>query len=328
MLVLRVMEKLAQSLGVTKQQFITLALFAILITSLPVSFYMGRLVFNKPLNKNYQAYRDQSQAPKDASAYSPVTSEKTDLEKQVKEFLSPTPTVEPQPQADQPMAGAASPLSDVSLGPTLNMKISIEGRAKANYQTKAFVGIAQGKPTTKPKYLLSFTVDFPKSGIFNGLSLAGLESGTAYTAYIKGAAQIDSAATFTLKPTVNILSSSSTIALISGDLNEDNIIDASDYTIAKNLYGATPSSSNWNERADLNLDGTVNNIDLLFINKNIGKTGASGVWYSRITTPSSGGAELEEPTQSSVPSLSSGYESSSEASIHSSGYWLWIPPTN
>lgn len=93
----------------------------------------------------------------------------------------------------------------------------------------------------------------------------------------------------------------------SGDLNEDNVINSADYTIALQANASTPGSTNWNELADLNKDGIVNIFDLAIITKNIGQVGASGAWTSpipKIATPSGGLIPEEDSTF---------------------GYWLWIP---
>jgi len=103
-----------------------------------------------------------------------------------------------------------------------------------------------------------------------------------------------------MSPTETNLNSSQPLFLTTGDLNEDNTINSADYTIAKNLYGTTPASSEWNFRVDFNLDGIINNVDLAYIIKNFGKTGVSSTWLSAPATATGSGSP-------------------------SGGYWLWVP---
>lgn len=201
-----------------------------------------------------------------------------------------------------------SPSAQVSFGPTLDFKISIEGRPKDKYQAKIFLGIASGQPQNNPSYLLSFLVNVPSSGDFKGLSIAGLTQGSTYTAYLKGPAQIASASAFTVRPTATNLG---LFNLLTGDLNEDNNINSADYSIAKAALGITSSSQNWNQNIDFNLDNIVNNFDLGIITKNLGKIGASGIWVSPPPPPATQSGTLNPPNTG----LPDG----------SQGYWLYIP---
>ena len=150
------MEYLAQKLNLTKQQLITFSLFALLIISLPVTLYLTRLFFKAPLPQSQISRKVPVNPPSESFAQGPESS----LEKQIKQSLSPTPTEEPTPDET---ANAS-----VSFGPTLNFKVTIEGRRKGSFATQAFVGIASGSVNKRPKYLLSFTINIPKSGVFNG----------------------------------------------------------------------------------------------------------------------------------------------------------------
>ncbi|OGE31332.1 hypothetical protein A3C59_04265 [Candidatus Daviesbacteria bacterium RIFCSPHIGHO2_02_FULL_36_13] len=224
---------------------------------------------------------------------------------------TPRPTIAPSrvseledlvDELDSETTESASPTIATSFGPTLNLKIKIEGRPENDQSTKLFVGIAEGSSIpANPKYLLNFSVDVPESGIYEGLSLAGLSSGSTYTALLKGASQIATSSAFVMSPTITKLNNDSVLNLISGDLNDDNLVNSSDYSIVQKSYGATSSSSNWNELADLNLDGVINTFDLGIVSKNIDRSGDSGVWTS---TPAGG--------------------LTSEATA-SGGYWIWLP---
>lgn len=180
--------------------------------------------------------------------------------------------------------------AELSFGPTLNFKIQIEGRPAGNQTGKIFFGLAAGKPQLNPKYILSFLIDIGADGVYKGLNIAGLEGGQQYTAYIKGQSQIATGAAFTLTPAFNDLG---TVILLSGDLNEDNVVNTADYAISKAALGTNPSSSNWNADYDINKDGVVNVFDLGFIIRNLSKIGAGGPW---ISTPA---------TKTATPSASS-----------------------
>ncbi len=142
-----------------------------------------------------------------------------------------------------------------SFGPTLSLKVNLEGRPSDNQKTRLFIGILEGLVTSSPKFLLSFTVDLPTSGEYNNISLAGLTIGNRYSTLLKGSAQIASASAFIMSPTVSNLNASQAINLLSGDLNDDNTVNSADYSIAQKALGLTSTQSNWNENADLNKDG-------------------------------------------------------------------------
>lgn len=229
----------------------------------------------------------------------PGTSPLKDLLKNLNS--SPTPTPSP----------ATSSGTLDSFGPTLQLQISIQGRPNSDQHTKLFVGVAQGTLSTNPQYLLSFNVDVPNSGIYNDISLVGLTQGETYTAYLKGSATLVTAVSFIMSPQGVKLNSGAPITLISGDLNEDNVIDQADVDILMAALGTTPTSSKWNQNLDLNKDGVINSLDLAIVNKNLGKVGDGGKWYS--TTPSA-----TKSATLQVPGNIGGI---------SAGYWMWVPGT-
>lgn len=237
----------------------------------------------------------------------------------LQEALSELKKEESQP-TPSPMAEAK-----ISFGPTMDFKVSIEGRPAGKNQSKLFVGIAKGAPTSKPTYLLSFNVDLIESGEFNGLSLAGLDQGENYTAYLKGSAQIATSSAFVVSPTITKLNGGTALNLITGDLNEDNVINAADYSIAKAAFGAKPGSSKWNQNIDFNLDNIINLLDLAIVEKNMGRSGTSGAWYSQ---GASGSATLN--TVSAVGSVLSveGIKpptTDAPGAVSRNGYWIWVP---
>lgn len=205
---------------------------------------------------------------------------------------------------------SSSPTIADTYGPTLSLKVTLEGRPQTNQATRLFVGILEGNLTSNPKFLLSFTIDLPASGQYSGLSLAGLNSGTRYTALLKGSAQIATSSAFTMSPTTTRLNNNEALIMLSGDLNEDNTINSADYSIAQKRMGTTPKSANWNSNADFNKDDVINSLDLSIITKNMGKSGASGAWTSPIPQIASPSASLSEPA---IGSPGSG------------GYWIWVP---
>lgn len=294
-----------------KTQLIAAIGFIVVLLSIPLSF---TLVKSSQVFRSRASEGESSQTVKISTSSAtqnrnvPSTSPLSDLEKSVNESVPSAPTPTP--------AGNLN----TAFGPTLNVKISLEGRPAVNQTAKVFVGIAAGAPQVKPTYTLTFTVDFPASGVFNGLSLAGLNPGSSYTAYVKGPAQIDTAVSFSMSPTETNLNNGQAVELLSGDLNEDNTINSADYSIAKDLYGTTSASSNWNSRADLNSDGTVNNLDIVYINRNMGKTGSSGVWYS----PPPVSTSSATPATGSAAPPTDGYEYP-KGSSNQGGYWFWMP---
>ena len=213
--------------------------------------------------------------------------------------------------------------SQLILGPSLGFSIVIQGRPLDNQSTKAFLGIAAGNPTTRPTYLLSFMVNIPASGSFDGISLSGLDNGSTYTAYLKGNAQIATASSFVVKATPTNLAA---LNLITGDVNEDNVIDTLDYNLVKAAIGATPSSSKWNALFDFNLDNIINSWDLNIVLANLTKVGASGAWYSYspiATASATTSAVLITPSVGSESSeITPGTVNGNQGKP---GYWMWVP---
>lgn len=293
------------------KQIIIIAGFVLILISIPLMFIMI---------KNTQIFKSRaSEIKRDRFSDQEISAEASGSAQEVPED-SPLSTLQSLLQNASPSAAAVNDISptpttapNLAFGPTLNLKIALEGRQEGKQAAKIFIGIGSGSSTTKPTYVLSFTIDVPDTGMFSGISLAGLNPGSTYTAYVKGPSQIDSSSTFIMSPTETNLNSGQALNLLSGDLNEDNTVNSADYTIAKNIYGATSSSSNWNSRADFNGDRVINNLDLSILMKNFGKIGASGIWYSSIPTA----------TSSATPTVTN--SGSPQDNSHSSGYWIWVP---
>ncbi|MCL4367529.1 hypothetical protein M1563_05175 [Patescibacteria group bacterium] len=246
--------------GFSKKEIGLLFGLAIVLFSIPLAMV---------LVKQSQIFNSAAKGPTPVTKITPLptpdTSSLTDLKNLLGASISATP----------------SPGVVVSFGPTLTIDVQVQGRSpNKNAESKVFVGVAPGDISSNPSYLLSFSIDLPDSGKFSGLSLAGLSTGNTYTVYIKGPAQIATASAFIVNPRENVPNNGQPLLMKTGDLNEDNVIDKKDLDIAKLALGSTAKSSNWNSRADFNLDGIVNNIDLSLIYNNMNQIGASGQWFS------------------------------------------------
>ncbi len=126
-----------------------------------------------------------------------------------------------------------------------------------------------------------------------------------------------------LRSLVTNLNNNQPLVLLTGDLNEDNIINAADYSIAKASYGSMVGSPNWNDNVDFNKDGIINSLDLVILMKNFGRSGNSGTWYS--PTPPFGSASAISQGGSPRFAVEAGYQ---PATASSGGYWLWVPVTH
>lgn len=283
-----------------------LGLYVFLVLCIPVGAYLvsqQQTVKSRASEGTPSASLKPFTQPKRSPITSTASSSAQKLLSQLEADLLPSPS----PISTTDDLETSSPTIATSFGPTLSLKVTLEGRPENNQAVKLFVGIVEGSLTSNPKFILNFSLDLPANGIYSNLSLAGLTSGSTYTALIKGAAQIASSSEFTMSPNVTSLNSGSAITLTTGDLNEDNTINTADYSIVKALLGITQSSSNWNNNADLNKDGVINIFDLAIVSKNLGKTGASGVWTSPLNIATSSGGLIED------------------ARGGTTGYWMWIP---
>ncbi len=290
---------------------ITLGVYVLLILSIPIGAYLASQ------SQTIKSSAIDNSPPKTITVATPSA-------------LPNEPTLSPIEELkllseDQTKTDTTEESSDPSFGttfgPVLNFKIKLEGRPDNEQGAKLFIGIIEGSVTSNPRYLLSFTVDLPNSGEFSNLSLAGLTTNNQYTAIIKGPAQIATSSAFLMLPTATTLNNGQPVNTLSGDLNEDNTVNSTDFSLAKAALGTNSQSSNWNDNIDLNKDGVVNNLDISYVMKNFGAIGATGIWSS---TPSS------EATPSAILNDSPSIGSPENASPlnHPSGqngYWLWVP---
>lgn len=284
-----------------------LGLYVFLVLSIPVGSYLVSQQRTVVKSSASEEKSKPSIKPSVKPKTSPAAAKATSSEQLLNLLESQTPSPSPSSSTSE----SDSPTIATSFGPTLSLKVSLEGRAADNQTAKLFVGIIEGVLSTNPKFILNFTVDLPKDGIYTNLSLAGLTVGTKYTALLKGDAQIAASSEFTMSPNISNLNSGEVISLTTGDLNEDNTINSSDYSIVQKALGSTQQSSNWNALADFNKDGVINTFDLAIITKNLGKVGASGTWTSPLPQTATPSGSLSLPVGAALDGSTT-------------GYWLWI----
>ncbi len=284
----------------TLKSRLLLGVYVFLVLSIPVGAYLASQT------QTTKSRASEGPVVKKAPPTATSSATKTILNSSASSVADTMPAPTPSPSSD-------SPTIATSFGPTLSLKVSLEGRPTDNQATKLFVGIFEGAISSNPTFILSFSVDLPADGSYSNLSLAGLTSGTQYTALIKGPAQLAASAVFTMAPTVTNLNDGQVINLLTGDLNEDNVVNSSDLTIAQKAMSSNSSSSNWNQLVDFNLDGIVNLFDIALIYNNMDKIGDSGVWVSPIPSPSAS------------PSVGSPSAPSQGGPGENKGYWMWVP---
>ena len=59
-----------------------------------------------------------------------------------------------------------------------------------------------------------------------------------------------------------------------GDCNDDNVINALDFTVVKNTFGKTIGDPGYDARADFDGDNTITSVDFILQRGNFGTTGA------------------------------------------------------
>lgn len=298
----------------TFKQRLVLGIFVVVILSIPIGAY----VISEQQSK--QSEETSTDSDRSISLRLPVTSVRPSSSPAGLDLSSLATDIEDSLNTTSPTStDSGIPVMANSFGPTLEFKITLEGRPLSNQSTKMFVGITEAVQTGSPKYLLSFNIDIPASGEFKNLSLAGLTAGQNYKAYLKSPAQLATSSAFLMADNVSYLNSSQALNLITGDLNEDNTINSADYSLAKAVFGTNENSATWNPNIDFNKDGVINSVDLRIISKNLGKTGDSGIWQS---TPQTGFASIRSPLSIGTPSSTIAPATSSATP---DGYWMWVP---
>ena len=255
----------------TLKQRLLLGIYIFIILSIPVGAYLVSQ------NQTYKSSASESK-PTKVTKKSLISTDSAQPAP-AKELLSVLEETTPPAPEKETEEATSSPTIANSFGPTLSLKAILEGRPQGKLATKLFVGIMEGQLTSNPKFLLSFSINLPDNGTYSNLSLAGLSPGSKYTALLKGKAQIATSSAFIMSPTVTNLNNGQALNMLSGDLNEDNVVNLADLSIAQS----------GNKLADFNQDGIINTFDLAIIFKNMGQVGASGTWTSpipKVATPS------------------------------------------
>lgn len=287
----------------TLKQRLLLGIYIFLLLSIPVGAYLASQ------QQTISSSAGEQKSPKSYAIVTPKPKASSAAKQLLNNASKLTPS--PIPAASSSTTSDLFPTVPASYGPTLSLKVNLEGRPTTNQTGKVFVGLLEGSITANPKFLLSFTVDMPASGVYSNLSLAGLTPGNSYTAIVKGSAQIAASVAFIMSPAATNLNEGAAVMLTSGDLNDDNVVNTADYTIMQKVLGTTTRSANWNSNADFNKDGVINAFDLSILVKNLNAVGSSGVWTSPIPKLATPSASLNSPPVGSPDD--------------STGYWLWLP---
>lgn len=91
-----------------------------------------------------------------------------------------------------------------------------------------------------------------------------------YTVAVVGPRYLNRDVTYTVMASDNI---GLNATLLAGDVNGDNVVDISDFSLLATAFGSDPSSNYWNPDADLNNDGVVDITDFSLIAGNFGVGG-------------------------------------------------------
>jgi lysophospholipase L1-like esterase len=154
-----------------------------------------------------------------------------------------------------------SPLTILSTTASLKGTVALQGIAPfAPAQPVAFVFTpASGPPTT-------VTASIDATGAF---AFTGVAPG-AYTVHIKGAKWLQRDLQVVVQGTS---AATASVTLLSGDVNNDNVVDLSDFSELAAAFGAASGDSNWDANADLNCDGLVDLTDFGLLAANFGLQG-------------------------------------------------------
>jgi hypothetical protein len=77
--------------------------------------------------------------------------------------------------------------------------------------------------------------------------------------------------------------------LLGGDIDGDNRININDFSALAGVFGLSSTDTDYDEKADLNLDGFINAADLAILAKNFGKLGIPSSLDPGLPSPSPGG---------------------------------------
>jgi hypothetical protein len=103
------------------------------------------------------------------------------------------------------------------------------------------------------------------------VSVSGLAAGT-YSWRIKGSKSLANSGVITL--TGSLTTTQEMGLMRTGDANNDNVVDVSDFNILKGSFGKTNGDPGYDDRADFTGDQTVSILDFTWLKSNFGQGGS------------------------------------------------------
>ena len=165
-----------------------------------------------------------------------------------------------------PGGGTSStqPLSVTAPGYSVSGTVSLQGLAAGAALppldfTLTPTGATPGAATTQ-------TLTPAANGAF---TLTGIPAGI-YTLGLKGSHWLRKDISIDVRA---VSAAGLSVTLLTGDVNGDNQVSATDFLLLRNAYGSHSGSAKWDPRADLNGDGQVSAADFLLLRANYGKQG-------------------------------------------------------
>ena len=133
----------------------------------------------------------------------------------------------------------------------------------------------QQLPITLTLKMDSTEVNYPTtttdaSGFFTA-SLSSLPAGT-YSWRVKGPKYLANSGTVTI--TGGSVTSVEMGLMLTGDANNDNVVDSRDFILLKRAFGTTSGDPGYDDRVDFTGDLTVNSVDFNLLKRNFGVGGA------------------------------------------------------
>jgi hypothetical protein len=148
---------------------------------------------------------------------------------------------------------------------TLNGTVMLQGRTPGSAAMSVPISLDLYVGSTLAGVLPTTT---DSSGRF---TINGLQPGT-YTARIKHGQYLAHAQTVTLAAGTNTVSFGT---LLAGDVNNDNQVTLTDFSVIASMYNRTTGSAGYDGRADLNGNGAVTLVDFSLLAANFNRSGAA-----------------------------------------------------
>jgi C1A family cysteine protease len=183
---------------------------------------------------------------------------------------TPTPTDTPTPTATATSTPTATPTNTPTYVPQMAQilgVVALQGRPSTPHPawiTSLEVSFYEPGSTT---LLYKYQVTTDQSGQFN---LNDIPPST-YDVRIKGSHTLAS-----IKRDVTLQPGSNTInfgTLLEGDANDDNCVNAPDFSILRTAFGKSQGQAGYDPRADFNQDGAVNAPDFSLLRTNFSRCG-------------------------------------------------------